>query len=511
MRVLNQKNFSQFFLGLCCLLSSSFLFAETEYLRWGGDPSGSAPYIIIDPNNPETLVGFEVELAEALARELGKKAKFVQSPWDSLIPNLKMKSFDIVLNGMEITEDRKKEVNFSTPYFHTHLKLSVRAKEQKILGLDDLAGKRVGATKDTFAERFLRKQGNIDVASYDDQSPLYEDLAIGDDRLHAVLMDHPAALYGANIDPRLKTLDQDIENVAYGICVRKEDTELLKEINQALKKLISTGELRRIYERWGVWNRTMTELFPDPSPIHEEATEFESFRKTFQKKEDFVTRLGSYTNYIPMLLKGAYMTLKISSLSMICAMILGLLIALIRLYAHWALAAGAAACVELIRGTPLLIQLFLIYYGLPNLGIRLDPFTAAILGLALNYSAYESEIYRASIMAIPHSQMETALALGLNRWQALVHVILPQSVRSIMPPMTNDFISLLKDSSLVSVITLVELTRVYGQLSAASYDYLGIGVLTAILYFLMGMPFVRLSRYIEKRFSYDRHSLHNLY
>jgi polar amino acid transport system substrate-binding protein len=131
---------------------------------------------------------------------------------------------------------------------------------------------------------------------------------------------------------------------------------------------------------------------------------------------------------------------------------------------------------------------------------------AAILGLGLNYSAYEAENYRAGIQSIPRTQMEAALALGMTRLQALRHVIVPQAMRLVLPPVTNDFIALLKDSSLVSVITMVELTRAYSQLAALHYDYLGIGLLAAAMYFLIGLPFVRLARAAERRFAPGRRS-----
>ena len=128
----------------------------------------------------------------------------------------------------------------------------------------------------------------------------------------------------------------------------------------------------------------------------------------------------------------------------------------------------------------------------------------ALVGLGLNYAAYEAENYRAGILAIPRHQLEAALALGMSRLQALRHIIIPQAIRIIIPPVTNDFISLLKDSSLVSVITLVELTKVYGQLASTYYDYFGIGMLVAVMYFLIGLPFVRLSRFAETYFSFEK-------
>ena len=126
---------------------------------------------------------------------------------------------------------------------------------------------------------------------------------------------------------------------------------------------------------------------------------------------------------------------------------------------------------------------------------------AAITGLALNYSAYEAENYRAGIQSIPKTQMEGALALGMTQMQALRYVIIPQAVRIVIPPVTNDFIALLKDSSLVSVITMVELTKAYSQLASIHYDYLGIGLLAAAMYFLVGLPFVRLARLAERYFT----------
>ena len=165
---------------------------------------------------------------------------------------------------------------------------------------------------------------------------------------------------------------------------------------------------------------------------------------------------------------------------------------------------ASRAYIELFRGTPLLIQLYLIFYGLPNVGIKLSPMVAAVTGLGLNYAAYEAENYRAGIQAIPKGQVEAALSLGMTRAQSLRHVVVPQAMRMVIPPVTNDFIALFKDSSIVSVITMVELTKVYGQLASTYYDYIGVGILTAAIYFLMGLPFVRLARWAEARMATDR-------
>jgi polar amino acid transport system substrate-binding protein len=160
------------------------------------------------------------------------------------------------------------------------------------------------------------------------------------------------------------------------------------------------------------------------------------------------------------------------------------------------------AFIELIRGTPLLIQLFIIFYGLPTIGIRLSPFWAAVIGLGVNYSAYEAENYRAGIQSIPKGHHDAATALGLTRMQTIRRIVLPQAVRLVIPSVTNDFIALLKDSSLVSVITMVELTKVYGELASTYFDYIGLGLLVAAIYFVMGLPIARFSRFLETRLAY---------
>jgi polar amino acid transport system substrate-binding protein len=466
-------------------------------LRWGGDAAGGAPYVFQNPKNPSETIGFEVDLANLLAAEMGMKAQFVQNQWDSLVPGLKRGDYDAVINGLEITDDRKAEVEFSDPYYLTYEALTVRKNAYDIGALADLKGRKAGTLKGALAERLLAAEGGVTVVGYDTQTMLYDDLARG--RLDAVLMDHPAAVY-YGVGSQLKNLPGQFGRIAYGVAIRKGDAKLLAKVNAALAKLIKSGQLRHIYERWGIWNPVMAATFIDDRP-NDHMSPFALFDYMSQRGVHLGWRakLDVYEGYLPLLAKGAVTTVELSLISMSLAIALGLLLALMRLYGAWPVQALATVYVEFIRGSPLLIQLFFIFYGLPAVGIKLDPFAAAVLGLALNYGAYEAEVYRAGIQAIPHAQMEAAFALGMTRWQALRFIIIPQALRVVLPPTTNDFIALLKDSSLVSVITMVELTRVYGQLAAMSYDYMGLGILTALMYVLIGLPFVRLSRWAEAR------------
>src|SRR5215831_10936098 len=444
-------------------------------LRWGGDAEGGAPYLLPNPKNPREIIGFEIDLMDAVGKQLNRKSVFVQNQWDGLIPGLQRGNYDLAVNGIEITDDRKQQVNFSIPYYACGEQLSVRVGENSINSLADLKGRVVGTLKASLAQRILEREGGIEVRSYENQNNAYDDLALG--RLQAVLMDWPIAVYYSKPNPKLKFVAGSIELMEYGIAVRKEDTELLKQVNDAFMALIKSGELRRIYEKWGIWNGETEQLFARISSASQPGQVYEEFTQNITKKLTWRERLGRYKSYLPpLLLIGAPMTLLISILGMAVAIMIGLAVALIYLYAPRPASWLARGYVELFRGTPLLIQLYLIFYGLPNIGVRLSPLVAAVVGLGLNYAAYEAENYRAGIEAIP----------------------------LVIPPVTNDFIALFKDSSIVSVITMVELTKVYGQLASTYYDYIGAGVLTAAIYFLMGLPFVRLARWVEKRLATDR-------
>jgi polar amino acid transport system permease protein/polar amino acid transport system substrate-binding protein len=184
---------------------------------------------------------------------------------------------------------------------------------------------------------------------------------------------------------------------------------------------------------------------------------------------------------------------------MAVAIVVGFLLAVLRVFGPTPVQWLATVYIEVMRGTPLLIQLLFIFYGLPNIGVRLSPFIASLVGLGLNYAASEAENYRAGLLSVPAGQWQAAYALGLTRMNALRLIIVPQAIRLILPPLTNDFIALLKDSSLVSALTMLELTGAYNRLATENFDYFGTGLVVAFLYLLLGLPFARLARFVEDR------------
>jgi polar amino acid transport system substrate-binding protein len=269
---------------------------------------------------------------------------------------------------------------------------------------------------------------------------------------------------------------------------------LRDQIDAILKQAMRDGRLEAIFRKWKVWNDDQPSLFarvlagtPVP-PVT--GLDVESIA-TMPKWE--ATR-----RYLPSFLWAAGITVLMSCGAMLAAVVLGMGIATGRLYGDRITRAAMTAYVELIRGTPLLLQLFVLYYGLAA-AVRLPAWMAALLGLALNYSAYESEIYRSALLAVPVGQLEAARTLGFSEFQTLRLIRGPQALRLALAPMTNDFVALLKDSSLVSVLTVVELTKQTQIFATNLGSWVIPGAICAALYLAMSLPLAGLARLLERR------------
>jgi polar amino acid transport system substrate-binding protein len=471
-------------------------------LRWGADGQGGAPYVFRDPMDPTRLVGFEVELAELLAQRLGLASRPVLGPWDRLLELLARGDVDVALNGVEVADEKRRVALLSRPYFAAAEVLTVRRSDPAApRTLEALRGKRVGTLPGSLAERIARRAG-ADVRTYEGgQDELYDDLARA--RTDAVLIDEPIARYYGELDEALETVRGDFGVVQYAAAVRLDDAARRDALDAALGALAADGSLRRLYERWGLWSPATAALLDDDEVTPRgPAPELERWRAAVGKLPAFSQRLTTrYPAYLPLFVEGAGLTLLVSVLAMALAMALGVLLAAGRRLGPAALRWAATAYVELFRGTPLLVQLTVIYFGLPELGLELSPLAAGVLALGLNYAAAEAENYRAGLESVPEGQREAAEVLGLSRLDTLRFVIGPQALRVAIPPMTNDFIALLKDSSLVSVVTLTELTKTYTTLASSTRDHLGLGLVVAFCYLAVGLPFARLARAVEARFA----------
>ncbi|WP_026486432.1 amino acid ABC transporter permease [Caldanaerobius polysaccharolyticus] len=208
-----------------------------------------------------------------------------------------------------------------------------------------------------------------------------------------------------------------------------------------------------------------------------------------------------FLSLIPVLGTGAIMTIELTVLSIIIGTILGLVLALMRISNNFIISRLSGLYIYIMRGTPLLLQLFAIYYGLPSLGIKLNPFPAAVIGMSLNSAAYIAEIIRGGIQSIDKGQMEASKALGMTYFQAMKRVILPQAYRRLIPPMGNEFIALLKDSSLVSTIAMVDLMRTALQMYSNSFKPVEVFTLAGLYYLLLTSVFTLIFGKMERRYS----------
>lgn len=207
-------------------------------------------------------------------------------------------------------------------------------------------------------------------------------------------------------------------------------------------------------------------------------------------------------SFWPLLSAGLIFTVPLTLITFVLGIVLGLSVALARLYGPAPLVMLVRFYVWLIRGTPLLVQLFLIFYGLPSAGIVLDAFTAAVIGFTLNIGAYSSEIIRATLAAIPKGQWEAAYSIGMNWPQVMWRVILPQAARIAVPPLSNTFISLVKDTSLAAAVTVPELFQAAQRLASVTYEPLILYVETALIYLLFSSVLSTLQDRLEQRLAY---------
>ncbi|PBO11925.1 cysteine ABC transporter permease [Aeromonas salmonicida] len=207
-------------------------------------------------------------------------------------------------------------------------------------------------------------------------------------------------------------------------------------------------------------------------------------------------------SFWPLLSAGLIFTVPLTLITFVLGILLGFLVALARLYGPTPLVVLVRFYVWLIRGTPLLVQLFLIFYGLPSAGIVLDAFTAAVIGFTLNIGAYSSEIIRATLAAIPKGQWEAAYSIGMNWPQVMWRVILPQAARIAVPPLSNTFISLVKDTSLAAAITVPELFQAAQRLASVTYEPLILYIETAIIYLLFSSVLSTLQDRLERRLTH---------
>ena len=444
---------------------------QTGELRVGTD----ATYPPFETVEGDQYSGFDIDLVNAIAKEMGVRARFINSGFDGIFPALQNGTFDAVISSVTITPERKASMLFTDPYYDSGQLIAVREGTQGISTPDDLKGKTVGVQINTTAQYDLEKREGVTVNKYNTIDLALLDLQ--NKRIDAVVSDAPVLKYMIFKSFRgLKTVGRRFTDEKFGIAVAQGNEDLAQEMNAALKKIKESGEYDTIHEKW----------FGEAAERAAEA----QVRKT---------SLELVKETLPLFLKGVWLTAKLAFLSLLFGLPIGLLLALARVQSSRLLKAPAALYVEVMRGTPLLVQILFIYFVLPSFNIFIPAFWSGIIALTLNSAAYIAEIFRAGILSIDAGQMEAARALGMTHAQAMRRIILPQTFRRVVPPLTNEAIALLKDSSLVYVVGLSELTRT-GQEQASRHGApLTIWLMVAIFYLLLTFPLTRIAEYLERR------------
>jgi His/Glu/Gln/Arg/opine family amino acid ABC transporter permease subunit len=467
---------------LLCFVPS-FAQSALERVRSSGELriGTDATYPPFENKEGNEFKGFDIDLGNAIAKEMGVRAVFINSNFQGIFPALQNGSFDIVMSALTITADRRKTLLFSDPYYDAGQIVAIRNDRQGIAGVDDLRGKRVGVQLNTTGQFELEKRGGVEVSKFDTMDLAM--LALQNGQIDAVVGDAPTVHYMIRQSFRnLKMVGPQFTDEKYGIALAPGSENLRDEINVALKRL-RDSKYNQLYDKW----------------FGEEAEKAAEQQAAQTKPKAFdLSLLGRVW---PLFLSGVWLTARLALLSLFLGLPIGLLLALARVQSLRLISAPAAIYVEVMRGTPLLVQIIFIHYGIPQaFGLSSpDPFVSGVIALTLNSAAYISEIIRAGILSIDIGQMEAARSLGMSHWQAMRRIILPQTFRRVVPPLTNEAIALLKDSSLVSVLALEELTRVGSQLVGVYVAPLTIWPMVALLYLLLTFPLTRIAEYLERR------------
>jgi polar amino acid transport system substrate-binding protein len=479
---------------LCAALVAVHVAAQTPELRWGGDAEGGAPFVEADPNDPTRVIGFEVDIAQLLAERLGRTPRFIQTGFTTIDASVARGDFDIGLSGIEDSFARRTRLAVTVPYYRFREILTVRAADvARYRTLADLRGRRVATLAATLAFDLLtaaETEHGVIVVPYEDDVHPYTDLAVG--RVDAVLLDEVLAERGVRRHPGLANQPNSLGVGYYVGILAPENRDLRNQIDAILKEAMRDGRLEAIFTRWKMWNEDQRSLYARVT------ADESSGASPPQNSASDLSVWNATRRYFPSLLTAAVITLVLSVLSMALAIAVGVLIASGRVYGPSPVKALLTGWVELIRGTPLLLQLFVIYYGLATV-VQLPAFLAALIGLGLNYGAYESEIYRSALESVSPGQLDAARTLGFSDRQTLMLIRGPQALRAALAPMTNDFVALLKDSSLVSLITVVELTKQTTIFASNIGTWFVPGLICAALYLVLSLPVSHLARRLEQR------------
>ncbi len=452
-------------------------------LKVGTEPA-FPPFEMQAPNG-KGFTGFDIDLFKAIGEESGLDIQFQSMPFDGLIPALQAKNIDAAISGMTITPERAQTIDFTRPYFQSGLAIAVRKDDKgKIKSFDDLENKKVAVAIGTTGAQEAQKIPGVAVSTFDNSALALQELSNGN--VDAVVNDAPVTLYAIKVGNlgNVEVVGELLTEEYYGIALPKGSPNLEK-VNAALDELLKSDKYRGLYQKWFAGE-------PPKLPLVAPALEGEG--ATF-----------SWGKMLPTLLRGALVTIMLTAFATFFGTIVGTLLATASISDFKPLGWFSRIYIDFFRGTPLLVQIFMIYFGLPSLlqGIGLDftfnRFAAAVTALSLNSAAYLAEIIRGGIQSIDIGQWEASQSMGMGWVQTMRHIIFPQAFRRMLPPLGNEFITLLKDTSLVAIIGFEELFRQGQLMVATTYRAFQIYAAVALIYLILTFIASRVFSWLEKR------------
>lgn len=420
-------------------------------------------------NGKTEYAGVDIDLAKKIAKDNNLKLKIVNMSFDSLLGALKTGKIDIIISGMTSTPERKKQVDFSDSYMMTkNIMLVKKDKVNEYKDIKDFNNKKVGAQKGTEQEKIA--QTEIENASITSLSRLPDViLALKSGKVEGAVVEKPVAEAYLKQNPKL-----GISNVKFNeeekdtvIAVPKDSPKLLSQINKTIKEVKDKGLI----------DKYMTNA-----------------ANAMNDDSGFISKYGSF------FLKGIKITILISLIGVALGSILGAFVALMKLSKIKIISWIASIYIEILRGTPMLVQVFIVFFGITAaLGLDISALVCGTIALVINSSAYIAEIIRAGINAVDKGQMEAARSLGLNYRQTMKSVIMPQAIKNILPSLGNEFVTLIKESSIVSTIGVGEIMFNAQVVQGISFDPFTPLLVAAALYFVLTFVLTRIMNMIEGR------------
>ncbi|HDC5554044.1 TPA: ABC transporter permease subunit [Staphylococcus aureus] len=420
-------------------------------------------------NGKTEYAGVDIDLAKKIAKDNNLKLKIVNMSFDSLLGALKTGKIDIIISGMTSTPERKKQVDFSDSYMMTkNIMLVKKDKVNEYKDIKDFNNKKVGAQKGTEQEKIA--QTEIENASITSLSRLPDViLALKSGKVEGAVVEKPVAEAYLKQNPKL-----GISNVKFNeeekdtvIAVPKDSPKLLSQINKTIKEVKDKGLI----------DKYMTNA-----------------ANAMNDDSGFISKYGSF------FLKGIKITILISLIGVALGSILGAFVALMKLSKIKIISWIASIYIEILRGTPMLVQVFIVFFGITAaLGLDISALVCGTIALVINSSAYIAEIIRAGINAVDKGQMEAARSLGLNYRQTMKSVIMPQAIKNILPALGNEFVTLIKESSIVSTIGVGEIMFNAQVVQGISFDPVTPLLVAAALYFVLTFVLTRIMNMIEGR------------